>query len=76
MEKTKERTYMKKTWIRKPVAVLMAMTMLFSMTGCDEKESKKKETEKQDTKEMVYQASDFEIEGLQGQVNNVFFQND
>lgn len=67
---------MKKTWIRKSVAVLMAMTMLFSMTGCNKKESKKSETEKQDTKEMVYQVSDFEIEGLQGQVNNVFFQDD
>lgn len=67
---------MSKTWMKKMIAIAMTTTMLCTMVGCEKKESKEKETEKQDTKEMVFQATDFEIEGVEGEISDVYVLND
>ncbi len=67
---------MDKKHLRKPIAIMMIATMLLSMAGCSKGDTKGGNEETQDTSEMVYQASDFEVEGIQGDIGSFFVQND
>lgn len=53
--------------LKKSVALVMAGTMILSMAGCGKKGSSKK-SEKEDTREMVFEGSEMPLEGIKGDV--------
>ncbi len=66
---------MSKTWMKKFIAVTMAV-MLCTTTACGKKETKVKDTAKENTKDMVFQAADFDVEGIKGDISDIFIKND
>lgn len=68
---------MKKGLFKKFAAVCMATVLMFSMTGCGGKgNSSKKDEKKEDTKDMVYEGSDIAIEGIEGDIGELFMKGD
>ena len=62
---------MNKKFLKKSLSVLMAATMMLCMTGCGDKsgESTKKEEEKVDSKNYVFEGNEMSIEGIEGEVS-------
>lgn len=65
---------MKKNTFKKVAAIAMATTLLFSMTACGKKEEEQSQ-EKADTKEMVYEGTAFNLEGVEGDISNFHIEN-
>lgn len=63
--------------LKKAISLTMAVILICSITACS-KEAKKEEDKEQkvDTKEMVYQGEDFELEGVKGDIGNFFLRDD
>ena len=69
---------MKKTIWKKSIAIFMAATMMATMTGCGGKDGGSKKSKDQaeaDTKDMIYEATDFPLEGLEGEPSTISVQN-
>lgn len=70
---------MTKGFFKKTAACFMAMVMLLSMAGCG-KETKKQEKEnkatKKDTRDMVYEGEEFLIDGVEGDILDLFVKGD
>lgn len=68
---------MKKGLFKKVAAGCMAAVLMFSMTGCGGKDgSSKKEEKKEDTKNMVFEGNEIALDGVQGDVSEVFVKGD
>ena len=65
---------MRKNILKKTAAVIMTAALAFSMTACGKKEEETGQ-QKTDTKEMVYAGTDFELEGVKGDVSNFHIEN-
>ena len=68
---------MRKGLFKKCAAVCMATVLMFSMTGCGGKDdSSKKDEKKENTKDMVYEGSDIAIDGIEGDISELFVKGD
>lgn len=66
---------MKSGILKKIIAVAMSATMLFSVTACNKK-SDKQEQEAINTKEMVYEGTEFKLKGIDGDISDFYVKGD
>lgn len=68
---------MRKGLFKKSAVVCMAAVLMFSVTGCGGKgSSSKKDEKKEDTKNMVYESNDIAIDGIEGDISELFVKGD
>lgn len=68
---------MRKGLFKKSAVVCMAAVLMFSVTGCGGKgSSSKKDEKKEDTKNMVYESNDIAIDGIEGDIGELFVKGD
>lgn len=67
---------MRKGLLKKSVAVCMAAVLMFSMTGCGDKGGSEKDEKKENTNDMVYEGSDIAIDGVEGDISQIFVKGD
>lgn len=58
---------MKRSILKKTAAFMMAAMMMFSVVGCGRKENERKE----ETKNMVYEGKELEVEGMEGAISSI-----
>lgn len=67
---------MKKGLFKKSVAVCMAAVLMFSMTGCGGKNGSEADEKKENTNDMVYEGNDIAIDGIEGDISQIFVKGD
>lgn len=67
---------MKKGLFKKSVAVCMAAVLMFSMTGCGGKDGSEADEKKENTNDMVYEGNDIAIDGIEGDISQIFVKGD
>lgn len=67
---------MKKGLFKKSVAVCMAAVLMFSMTGCGGKNGSEADEKKENINDMVYEGNDIAIDGIEGDISQIFVKGD
>lgn len=67
---------MLKNKLKRAISLTMAAALIFSMTACGKKNKEESKEQKVDTKEMVYQGNELELDGVKGEISSFFVKDD